>query len=180
MLHRWKPKKSLETPMCTPTPLTFLAFQYVEADFPQSHLGQLCHRRATTPNEYLFVLLRRAISTRLLVRETVVLLLEAVPLLLQVGNVAVLGFQLLLKLSNLADTTSVAELCRSAALGRWVTIQTLNFLFETKDVKDHDVSAVEDEGKEEGEAAKVHVTLRVELARLNLHTGGSTKLSGTV
>ncbi len=33
----------------------------------------------------------------------------------------------------------------------------------------HHVGAVEDEGKEEGEATEVHVALGIELAGLNLH-----------
>ncbi|KAJ6262092.1 hypothetical protein Dda_2897 [Drechslerella dactyloides] len=43
----------------------------------------------------------------------------------------------------------------------------LDFLFEAEDIGDEDVRAIEDQGEEEGEAAKVHVALGVKLAGLD-------------
>ena len=48
-------------------------------------------------------------------------------------------------------------------------------ILKTKLIKYHDVGAVEDEGQKEGEAAEVHVSLRVELACLDLCTGTASK-----
>lgn len=62
------------------------------------------------------------------------------------------------------------------------TLKLLELLLETEDLEDHNVGAVKDQGEEEGEAAKVHVALRVELASLDFETlvthDGSTVDSG--
>lgn len=47
-------------------------------------------------------------------------------------------------------------------------------LLKAENIEDHDVGTVEDERQEQGEAAEIHVALRVELAGLNLHTLNAT------
>ena len=104
-----------------------------------------------------------------LVTESVVLVGKTLALLLQGLKLAVLLPQGLLELRDLAKLTSIAE-TRLALLALGVTGgETLVLLLKTQDFEDHGVGAVEDEGKEEGEAAQVHVALRVELAGLDLH-----------
>lgn len=115
------------------------------------------------------VLLGDAVLGADLVTESVVLIGKTLALLLQGLKLAVLLPQSLLELRNLAKLTSIAE-TRLALLALGVTGgETLVLLLKTQDFEDHGVGAVEDEGKEEGEAAQVHVALGVELAGLNLH-----------
>lgn len=128
----------------------------------------------------LSVLLGDAVSGGDLVTETVVLVGEALGLLLESLNVAVLGGKLFLQTTNLSGTTGVVESTGALALvdGR-VTLHASVLLLKTENVEDHGVGAVEDEGEEESETTEVHVALRVELAGLDLHTLGTTNGGGT-
>jgi hypothetical protein len=108
-----------------------------------------------------------------LVAHAVVLGLHALDLLLQVLHVAVFAGELLLERTDLASTTHILEgLC---TLYAGVALDGLDFLLEAENIENHDVGAVEDEGQEQGEAAEVHVALRVELAGLNLHAFDTTE-----
>lgn len=117
----------------------------------------------------LFVLLGSVVGRADLVSETVVLVGETLSLLLECLNVLVLLLELRLQLRNLAKIAGLAELVRGLVARGGVTLESLVLLLKTQDVKDHDVGAVENERQEEGEAAKVHVALRVELASLYFH-----------
>lgn len=118
----------------------------------------------------LSVLLRGGVGRRDLVSETVVFGGETLALLLKSFDVTVLGSELLLEAGNLANVTGVVETASALALGnRRVALHGSVLLLEAKDIKDHGVGAVEDEREEEGEAAKVHVALGVELAGLDFH-----------
>ena len=124
---------------------------------------------------HLAVLPGNAVGRGDLVAETVVFVRQALGLLLQGLNVAVLGGKLSLEAANLARITSIVETSSALALvNLGVTLHAPVLLLETEDVKDHAVGAIEDEGKKEGEAAEVHIALRVKLAGLDLHTLGST------
>ena len=140
---------------------------------------------------YQYVRLKRASSSSVLlgdavvgadlVAESVVLVGKTLALLLHSLKLAVLLPQSLLELRNLAELASVAK-ARLALLALGVTnSKALVLLLKTEDFEDHGVGAVEDEGKEQSEAAQVHVALGVELAGLDLHalaTGdGATLLS---
>lgn len=119
-------------------------------------------------SSHLFVLAATGggLGSSVLLGQVVILLLEALRLLLEGGNIAVLGLKLAAQSSDLTSLTGLSEL--GALLGVAVgTLVLLDLLLQTEDVEDHDVGAVEDEGEEQGEAAKVHVALRVELACLD-------------
>ena len=117
----------------------------------------------------LSVLLGDAVLSADLVAEPVVLVAKTLALLLERLKLAVLLPQSLLELRDLSKLTGITE-TRLALLALGVAGgKTLVLLLETQDLEDHGVGAVKDEGKEEGEAAKVHVALRVELAGLDLH-----------
>lgn len=126
----------------------------------------------------LSVLLGDAVGgARDLVTKTVVLGGETLSLLLESLNVTVLGSELLLQTANLANAAGLVEL---SVLGSIGTLQLSVLKLETENIEDHTVGAVEDQREEEGEAAEVHVALRVELASLDLHAfdtanGSSTK-----
>lgn len=98
---------------------------------------------------------------------------QALTLLLHGFKLPILLCQLVLKRSNLPSTTSLLQFLCILALGLGVTFVALDFLFETEGVEDHAVCAIEDEGKEEGETAEVHVALGIELARLHFHAFGA-------
>ena len=115
------------------------------------------------------VLLGDAVLGADLVTESVVLIGKTLALLLHGLKLAVLLPQSLLELRNLAKLTSIAE-TRLALLALGVAgSEALVLLFKTQNFENHGVGAVEDERKEEGEAAQIHVALRVELAGLDLH-----------
>jgi hypothetical protein len=115
------------------------------------------------------VLLQDAVVVGDLVTESVVLVGETLALLLEVLDVAVALPDGLLELGDLTEVASGTE-TRLALLALGVTAsKTLVLLLKAQDFEDHGVGAVEDQGEEEGEAAKVHVALRVELAGLDLH-----------
>lgn len=115
----------------------------------------------------LFVLLGRSIllGAAVLLSQGVVLLMEAGSLLLEGGNILLTQLNLALEARNLARIASRGLL--GVLPGAFVL---LKLLLEAEHLEDHDVGPVEDQGQEEGKAAKVHVTLRVELARLHFMT----------
>ena len=121
------------------------------------------------PENPLPVLLgcRIRILLAVLISQISIFTTEALTLLLERLNVPILLRQLVLQPANLAGTTCLRKLVRIFARSLGVTLVALDFLFEAESVKDHDISAVEDEGEEEGEAAKIHVALGVELAGLH-------------
>lgn len=101
-----------------------------------------------------------------LLRKLIVLLVKLLALLLEGLEVHLLVSKLLLQLGNLTCITSSGKLL--ALLGVLVgSLIRAELVLETHDLEDHNVGAVEDERQEEGEAAKVHVTLGVELAGLD-------------
>lgn len=101
-----------------------------------------------------------------LLGQLVVLLLEALRLLLEGGDIAVLLIELAAEGADLASLAGLGQL--GALLGVAVgALILLELLLKAKDIEDHHVRAVEDEREEQGEAAEVHVALRVELARLD-------------
>jgi hypothetical protein len=108
-----------------------------------------------------------------LVAHAVVLGLHALDLLLQVLHVTILAGKLLLESTDLASTTNLLE--GFSALDAGIALEVLDLLLEAENIENHDVGAVENEGQEQGEAAEVHVALRVELAGLNLHAFNTTK-----
>jgi hypothetical protein len=115
------------------------------------------------------VLLGDAIVGADLVAEPVVLVGKTLALLLHGLKLAVLLPQGLLELRDLSELAGITE-TRLALLALGIASgKTLVLLLKTQDFEDHGVGAVEDEREEEGEAAKVHVALGVELAGLDLH-----------
>ena len=115
----------------------------------------------------LSVLLGNAVGgARDLVTKAVVLGGETLSLLLESLNVTVLGSELLLQAADLANAAGLVELGVLRSIG---TLHLSVLKLETEHLEDHTVGAVEDQREEEGEAAEVHVALRVELASLNLH-----------
>lgn len=119
--------------------------------------------------QHLPVFLDSRISRRDLIAKTVVFVAETLALLLESLNVAVLALELLLQTTNLAHVASLIE-TTAGLLGIGRSLKTLVLFLKTKDIKDHDVGAVENEGKEKGETTEVHIALRVELPGLDLHT----------
>lgn len=119
------------------------------------------------------------VLSRDLVSELVVLSGQALALLLQGLDVVLTSLELLLESSDLSHITSSSQLSRILAAGPLVSLVHLNLVFKAKDIEDHGVSAVQDKGEEKGEAAEVHVALRVELAGLNFHTLSSNGMSMT-
>lgn len=108
-----------------------------------------------------------------MVAHVVVLPAQAFTLLLHCLQLTILLGQPILQLANLTRLAGLRELLRFLTLGLWVALVALDLVFEPERVEDHDVGAVEDEGEEEGEAAEVHVALRVEFAGLDLHAFGA-------
>lgn len=107
----------------------------------------------------LFVLLALlGLGGLVLVTEIIVALVQTLALLLEGLEVQVLLGELLLKGSDLV---------RGLDGGVLVAVVDANALLEADDVLDHDIGAVEDQGKEQGEAAEVHVALGVKLAGLD-------------
>lgn len=111
---------------------------------------------------------RSAALGRQLIADIVVLALKTLTLLLESLDILLTLDKLLLETANLTGLTSFSELVGLLAVdvGAFVA---LDLLFETEDVEDHHVSAVEDQGEEEREAAEIHVALGVELAGLDFH-----------
>jgi len=128
------------------------------------YLSLRLERASTLP-----VLLGDAVLGADLVTEPVVLVAKTLALLLERLKLAVLLPQSLLELGNLTELTSIAETGLALLALRVAGSKTLVLLLKTQDFEDHGVGAVEDEGEEESEAAKVHVALGVELAGLDLH-----------
>jgi len=109
-----------------------------------------------------------------LVTHAVILLGHIGHLLLQVLHIAVFGCELLLEFANLSRLASLLKTGTKLGTTR-LSLQSLDFFLKAENIEDHDICSVENEGKEEGESAEVHVTLRVELASLNFHTLGTTE-----
>lgn len=104
--------------------------------------------------------------------------MQLLALLLEVLEILLLLLQFLAQGTNLSGLACGSEL--STLLGIVAgTLVSSETVLKAHGLDDHDVSAVEDEGEEEGEAAEVHVTLRVELASLDFETF-VTEDSGTV
>lgn len=104
-----------------------------------------------------------------LVTQTVVFAGKTLTLLLQGLNVTVLRIELLLQTSDLAGVSSLGKAGRILSTSLLVALEDLDLVFKAKNLKDHGVGAVEDKRQEKGEAAEVHVTLRVELPGLDFH-----------
>jgi hypothetical protein len=104
-----------------------------------------------------------------LIAELVVLSGQALTLLLEGLNIAVLGLKLLSQSANLANGAGLCETSGVLAASLLVTLEELDTVLKTEDIENHSVSAVEDQREEQGEATQVHVALGVELAGLNLH-----------
>ena len=113
-----------------------------------------------------------------LVAQISIFTTETLTLLLERLDVPILLRQLVLQLANLSGTTCLSKLVRIFARSLGVTFVALDFLFEAESVKDHDIGAVEDEGEEEGEAAKIHVALGIELAGLHFHAARAFEHGG--
>ena len=113
-----------------------------------------------------------------LIPQIPILAAQALTLLLERLDIPILLRQLILQLSNLSSTTCLGKFVGLLARSLGVTFIALDFLFETEGVEDHHIGAVEDEGKEEGEAAKVHVALGVEFAGLHFHAAGAFEHGG--
>lgn len=118
---------------------------------------------------HLPILLGGAVGAGDLVTHAVVLAGQTLGLLLKVRNIAVLGLKLLLQAANLASVTSPAEGSRVLLVAGGLAAERLDLLLEAQDIEDHDVGAVENQRQEQGEAAEIHVALRVEFAGLHLH-----------
>lgn len=109
------------------------------------------------------------LSSSVLVAELVVALVELFALLLEGLEVLFLKLELLSETGELTGLTGGSKLLSllSVVLG---TLVRADLVLETHHLDDHNVGTVKDERKEEGEAAKVHVALRVELAGLDFET----------
>lgn len=95
--------------------------------------------------------------------------MELSTLLLEGLEILGLLLELLPDAGELTGLSGNSELL--ALLGVLVgSLVGLELVLETHDLDDHDVGAVENKREEEGEAAKVHVALRVKLAGLDLKT----------
>lgn len=109
------------------------------------------------------------LSTTVLLSELIVLLVKLSALLLESLKVLVLVSNLLLEAGDLAGITGGGKLL--ALLGVLLgTLVGAELVLQAHDLDNHDVGAVQDEREEEGESAKVHVALGVELACLDLET----------
>ena len=109
-----------------------------------------------------------------LIPKIVILTTQSLTLLLERLQVPILLGQLILQLGDLTETTGLVELLRLLALGFGVTFVALDLLLKLERLEYHGVGAVEDQRKEQGEAAEVHVALGVEFTGLYLHTFGAT------
>lgn len=113
-----------------------------------------------------------------IISELVVLASKALALFLESLDVTVFGLELLLQSTKLANGASLGKTSGILSTSLLVTLKELDAVLKAEYFKDHDVGAVQDEGEEESETAKVHVALRVELAGLDLHSV-STKVSSS-
>ena len=104
-----------------------------------------------------------------LIAKLVVLSSQALALLLEGLDIAVLSLELLLQSANLANGAGLGETGGVLAASLLVTLEELDAVLKTEDLEDHGVGAVENQREEQGEATQVHVALGVELAGLNLH-----------
>lgn len=112
------------------------------------------------------------LSSSVLVAELAVGLVELLGLLLEVLEILVLLLELLLESSKLAGLAGDSQfLALLGVLGG--ALVGLKLVLQAHDFKDHDVGAVENQGKEQCEAAEVHVALRVKLAGLDFESLGS-------
>lgn len=115
-----------------------------------------------------------------LVTQVVVLSLQTFSLFLKILDIAVLGFEFLLKTTNLTNAACFGDTCGILTAGLLVTFEKLDAVLKTENFDNHDVGTIEDQGEKQGEAAKVHVSLRVELAGLDFHPlsseGGSSAI----
>lgn len=138
------------------------------------------HERLPRPDRRSFHIARQSSESQVLlgavvggtsdpVAQAVVFAGKSLTLLLQGLNVKVFGLNLLPKACNLSDITSLSEAGRVLAARLFVALKVLDAVLKAKDLKDHGIGTVEDERQEESEAAKVHVSLRVELASLDFH-----------
>lgn len=107
------------------------------------------------------------------IAQAVVLAGQALALLLESLDIAVLGLNDFLETADLADGASLGDAGRVLATSLLVTIEETNAVLKTEGLKNHGVGAVENEGEEESESTQVHVALRVELAGLDLHAVGT-------
>jgi hypothetical protein len=105
--------------------------------------------------------------------DLIVIFVQSCKLALRCIQFLVLLAKLSLELTDLICTALSAELLAFLSTSVGIALVHLDLLFQAEDVENHDVGAVENEGEEESEATKVHVTLRVELASLDLHTLGT-------
>lgn len=113
------------------------------------------HLRCSSASQHLSVLLRRAVTLGHLITQAVILALKTLGLFLQGLNIPLQGFVFLLQ--------------SLVPAGLLVSLKLLDLLFQTKDLQNHDVGTVKDQGEEESETAEVHVALRVKLAGLDFH-----------
>lgn len=104
-----------------------------------------------------------------LLGQLIVLPVQRTSLLLERLDVLVSLLDLLLQVRNLAGITSGGKLL--GLLGVLVgTLVLLDSLLKAKNLEDHDVGSVQNQGQEQGEAAEVHVALGVELSGLDLQS----------
>lgn len=106
------------------------------------------------------------LGSSVLVAELIVALVELLALLLQGLEVLVLLLKLLSETSKLTRLAGNGKLLRLLGIAL-STLVIADLVLQTHHLEDHNVGAVKDERKEEGEAAKVHVALGVELAGLD-------------
>jgi hypothetical protein len=109
------------------------------------------------------------LGSSVLVAELIVALVKLLTLLLEGLEVLLLDLKLLSETGELTGLAGGSELLGllGVVLG---TLVRADLVLETHHLDDHDVGTVKDERQEEGEAAKVHVALRVELAGLDFET----------
>lgn len=147
----------------------------VKADCAAAHVPRARLKCPTHEGKPLRVLLHIliALAGRDLVTELVVLAGQSLALLLESLDIAFLGLELLLQSANLTSRAGLRDTGRVLAAGLLVTLEQLDTVLETENIKDHDIGAVENKGQEEGETAEVHVALRVEFAGLHFHAVGT-------
>ena len=114
-----------------------------------------------------------------LVTELAILPAQALTLLLEVLQIAVLLSQLILQFGNLTGTTGLVELVGLLAFGLGIAFVIFDLLFKPECVQDHGIGSVEDEREEEGETAEVHVALGVKFAGLHFHARRALHHSGS-
>lgn len=104
--------------------------------------------------------------------------MQSIGLLEQSLDLGVLLSKFPLQSRNFTSATSLSELSRVLSTACLVTSETLNLFLKTELFKDQDVCAVEDQGQKDGEAGEVHISLRVELAGVDLCTDWATDYFG--